>query len=376
MSSDRKGTHKRQIRKVQQTAAQIQGIPAGYKEFLSDVKIQIQQARIKASLSVNRELILLYLKIGEQILFRQEQEGWGKSIVERLSKDLCREFPGLKGFSPRNLWDMRRLYESCKEHEKLRQLVAEIPWGHNLALLNSVKNIDERLWYIQGTIEHGWSRKVLIHQIESRLYQRKGEALTNFRKTLPAPQSDLAHQMLKDPYHFDFLTIDERVREKELEDNLIQHLQEFLLELGVGFAFVGRQKRIEIGNQDFYLDLLFYHTRLHAYIIVELKTGEFKPEYAGKMSFYLSAVDDIMKHPQDNSSIGIILCKTKNKVIVEYALRDLRKPVGVAEYKLTKKLPRGFKGNLPTIKELEAEVSRTAKQIKKELGDGVKKLKN
>lgn len=356
----------KRIRKGKRYGAHTKNsISSEYGKLLSEVKDKIRIAQIKASLSVNRELILLYLYIGKQILNRQEKEGWGKSIVERLSKDLQQEFSEIKGFSPRNLWDMRRLHESCKNHKILRQLVAEIPWGHNLVLLNSVKDITARVWYIQKTMTHGWSRNVLVHQIESGLYYRKGKALTNFRKTLLSPQADLAQQMIKDPYHFDFLTIDESARERELEENLIWHLQQFLLELGVGFAFVASQRHVEVGKQDFYIDLLFYHTRLHAYIIVELKTGEFKPEYASKMNFYLSAVDDMVKQSQDNPSIGIILCKAKNKVIVEYALRDTRKPIGVAEYKLTKTLPKDFKGNLPTIKELETEISQTTKKGKK-----------
>ena len=359
MKSDKKQ------KELRQPIARIKGIPAGYVEFLTNVKTQIRRAQVKASLSVNCELILLYWNIGNQILERQKQAGWGAKIIDRLAKDIRQEFPIIKGFSPRNLKYMRAFAQSYPDKQFVQQLVAQIPWGHNVVLLNSIKDDKERIWYIQRTIENGWSRNVLIHQIESGLYQRKGKAITNFRKTLPSPQSDIAHQMLKDPYHFDFLTIREDVREKELEDNLIRHLEQFLLELGVGFAFVGRQERIEVGDQDFYIDLLFYHTRLYAYIVIELKTGEFKPEYASKMNFYLNAVDDIMRHPKDNSSIGIILCKTKNKVIVEYALRDMHKAIGVAEYKLTKRLPKDLKGNLPTIKELEAEISQTAKRIKK-----------
>ncbi|MEA3490019.1 MAG: PDDEXK nuclease domain-containing protein [Candidatus Omnitrophota bacterium] len=336
----------------------ISKMPVKYLKFLTNVKNQIQRAQIKAAVYVNRELIALYWNIGKQILQLQKQEGWGKSIVEQLSKDLRREFPSLKGFSPRNLWEMRSFYDVYKDAINLQQLVAEIPWGHNLALIHKIKHNTERLWYIRKTIEHGWSRNVLIHQIESNAYHRSGKAITNFRKTLPPIQSDLAHQIIKDPYKFDFLTIEDNRREKELENNLIQHLEQFLLELGVGFAFVGRQKHLEIGDQDFYIDLLFYHTRLHAYIVIELKNSEFKPEYAGKMNFYLNAVDDLFKHPQDHPSIGIILCKTKNKVVVEYTLRDTHKPIGVSEYKLTKKLPKNFKGSLPTIEELEHELSQ------------------
>lgn len=335
---------------------------SSYIAFLQKIKKQIQQAQIKASLSINHELIKLYWNIGKEIVARQEEDGWGKSIVEKLSKDLHTEFPGMKGFSPRNLWNMRQFYAAYKDHKNLQQLVAEIPWGHNLVLVTSIKSIQERTWYIQQTIEYGWSRNVLVHQIESNQFKRSGKAVTNFKRTLPPPQSDLAQQILKDPYHFDFLTIDQSVREKELEDNLIIHLQSFLLELGVGFAFVARQKHLEIGGHDFYIDLLFYHTRLHAYIVVELKTGEFKPEYASKMNFYLSAVDDLIKHPEDNPTIGLMLCKRKNKIIVEYALKDLKKPIGVSEYHLIKKLPRQLEGSLPTIQEIEAAVSLISKK--------------
>ncbi|MBZ0108608.1 MAG: PDDEXK nuclease domain-containing protein [Candidatus Scalindua rubra] len=338
----------------------------GYTTLLVKVKKQIQQAQIKASISVNHELIKLYSNIGKEIVSRQKKDGWGKSIVEKLSKDLHSEFPDLRGFSPRNLWNMRQFYAAYQDHKNLQQLVAEIPWGHNLVLLASIKNIQERTWYIQKTIENGWSRNVLIHQIESGQFKRTGKAITNFKKTLPSPQSDLAQQILKDPYHFNFLTIEQQVREKELEDNLIMHLQSFLLELGVGFAFVARQKHIEIGGHDYYIDLLFYHTRLHAYIVVELKTGEFKPEYASKMNFYLSTVDDLIKDPNDNPTIGLMLCKKKNRIIVEYALKDVKKPIGVSEYHLTKKLPRQLKGSLPTIQEIEAEVSLISKKRGKE----------
>lgn len=351
-------------KKLQQPVAENIKLSKGYIDLLDVIKNQIKKAQIKASLSVNRELIFLYWNIGKLVLERQENEGWGKSIVEHLSKDLGKEFPKRKGYSPRNLWDMRKFYNSYKEEPNLRQLVAEIPWGHNLVLLRKVKNINRRTWYIQKTIENGWSRNVLVNQIESNLYRRKGKAITNFRKTLPAQQSDLARQLLKDPYNFDFLTIEEDIKEKELEDKLIEHIQRFLLELGVGFSYVGRQKRIGIGDQEFFIDLLFYHTRLHAYVVIELKTGDFKPEYASKVNFYLSAVDDMIKLPEDNPSIGIILCKSKNKVIVEYALRDVKKPIGVAEYKYTKKLPKDYKGSLPTIKEIEDEISKSGKNKK------------
>jgi len=269
----------------------------------------------------------------------------------------------MKGFSPRNLKYMRAIAETYPRKEIVQQLVAQIPWGHNIAIMTSIKEEKKRLWYIQRTIENSWSRNVLVNQIESNLYGRKGKAITNFKVTLPAPQSDLANQILKDPYNFDFLALEENIKEKELEDKLIDHIKDFLLELGVGFAFIGRQQRLEIGDREYFIDLLFYHTRLHAYVVVELKVGEFKPEFASKVNFYLSAVDDMIKLPEDNSSVGIILCKSKNKIIVEYALKDVKKPIGVAEYMYTKRLPKDYKGSLPTIQEIEKEI--TKKNMKK-----------
>lgn len=346
---------------MRRPAAELPDAPAGYGEFLADIKTRIRSAQVKAALSANREMILLYLEIGHQILSRQSQEGWGKAIVERISVDLRREFPDMKGFSARNLWNMRRFCESCQNRPILQQLVAEIPWGHNLVLMSSVKDVAEREWYIQQTIQHGWSRNVLVHQIESGLYQRQGRAVTNFERTLPAPQSDLAHQTLKDPYVFDFLTIDADAAERELQKNLLDHIREFLLELGAGFAFVGSQYHLEIGGDDYYIDLLFYNLKLRAYVVIDLKIGKFQPEFAGKMNFYLSAVDDQLRHPDDQPGIGIILCKAKNSVTVDYALRDMRKPIGVAGYQLTRSLPKRLKSTLPTIKELEAELSKDKK---------------
>jgi predicted nuclease of restriction endonuclease-like (RecB) superfamily len=364
---------------VQQGVAQLKNIPSGYPGFLSIIKERIAQARIRASLSVNRELIKLYWYIGKMIVERQEREGWGKSIVERLAIDLQREFPDMQGFSSGNIWRMRALYVSYFEQSQilaqpvreltsviLPQAVAEIPWGHNVTLLEKLKNTNERLWYAEQTIENGWSRNVLIHQIESGLYKRQGKAITNFPKTLLSPQSDLAQQLIKDPYTFDFLSIRERANERDLEKSLVEHLKEFLIELGVGFAFVGQQYHLEVGGQDYYIDLLFYHTRLHCYIVIELKVTEFQPEFAGKMTFYLSAVDDILCQSNDQPSIGIILCKSKNKLVVEYALRNTSKPIGVAVYRLTTSLPKNLKGKLPTIEELKTELTKTSPENKKD----------
>ena len=347
-------------------------LPHTYAQVFNDLKIRIRQSQIKAALSVNRHLIELYWHIGKVIVERQHAEGWGKSVVEHLAHDLHREFPDIAGFSPRNIWRMRSLYIAYTEKiqklpqpvaeldgEKLPQPVAEIPWGHNALLLEKLSSPVERIWYARKTIENGWSRNILTLQIESGLFHRQGKAVSNFKKTLPPLQSDLAQQMLKDPYVFDFLTIDQKAHERAVEKELVNHITRFLLELGAGFAFVGKQFHLEVSGQDFYIDLLFYHTRLHCYIVVELKVGDFKPEYAGQINFYLSALDDLVKTAEDNSSIGLVLCATRDKILAEYALRDIKKPIGIAEWKtkLTRSLPAKLKHSLPTIEEIEAELA-------------------
>jgi len=358
-------------------------LPDGYAELLEDLKSRIRTARVKAMLAVNRELVLLYWQIGQSIVERQRAEGWGKAIIERLATDIQAAFPGLKGFSPSNIWRMRAFYlaytkgienlaQAARERPtgelaqlaremdgvNLPQPLTDIPWFHNVVIIEKVKDPVQRIWYAHKTIEHGWSRAVLTVQIESGLYERHGKAVTNFDRTLPPPQSDLARQAVKDPYVFDFLNLADDAHERELERDLLNHIQEFLLEMGVGFAFVGRQVHIGIGDQDFYIDLLFYHLRLRCFVVIDLKMKEFKPEYAGKMNFYLSAVDDRMRHTDDQPAIGMILCKTHNRIVVEYALRDVIKPVGVAEWttRLTTSLPGDLKGSLPTIPEIEAEL--------------------
>ena len=255
---------------------------------------------------------------------------------------------------------MRAFAGAYPEKQFVQQLAAQIPWFHNCVIMDKVRVPDQRVWYIRQTIENGWSRNILTLQIEINLFHRQGKAVSNFKRTLPSPQSDLAHQTLKDPYIFDFLTIDKEVRERAIEKELVNHITKFLLELGAGFVFVGKQFHLEVSDQDFYVDLLFYHTRLHCYVVVELKTGEFKPEYAGQINFYLSALDDLVKAPEDNPSIGIILCATKDRILAEYALRDLKKPIGVAEWKikLTRALPKKLQGSLPTIEEIEAELTK------------------
>jgi predicted nuclease of restriction endonuclease-like (RecB) superfamily len=333
-------------------------LPDGYEEFLRGLKQRIQQAKLQAVVAVNRELILFYWQLGRDILDRQASAGWGAKIIGRLAKDLQREFPEMKGFSRTNLLYMRAFAEAWPDEAFVQQAVGQIPWGHNIRILDMVKAPQEREWYVRQAIEHGWSRNVLVLQIESKLYGRQGKALTNFQQTLPAPQSDLARQLLKDPYNFDFLTLSSEAHERELERGLLEHLRQFLLELGVGFAFVGSQYPLEVAGEDFKLDLLFYHFRLHCFVVVDLKMGSFKPEYTGKMNFYLSAVDDLLRHTGDQPSIGIILCKSHNSVLVEYALRDTNKPIGVSEFGLTEALPDNLKGTLPTVEEIEAELAK------------------
>jgi predicted nuclease of restriction endonuclease-like (RecB) superfamily len=367
-----------------------------YSALLGEVKERIQAAQTRAAASVNRELIRLYWEIGRMISERQDAEGWGAKVIDRLAADLANELPEVKGFSARNLKRMKAFFAEYRlppgtsedvqvptdtgsekvprlaapdrgtnrlGHGKGPQLAAQfasvildLPWMHHALLIEKVKDADQRLWYMRQTIEHGWSRGVLQHQIGSRAHERTGQAISNFSRTLPPPQSDLAQQSLKDPYVFDFLTLTEPFRERELETALVRHLQDFLVELGVGFAFVGRQYRVEAGDEDFYIDLLFYHLALRCYVVIELKRGPFRPEYAGKLNFYLNVIDDRLRHPQDNPTIGLILCQEKKKVVAEYALRGLDKAIGVSEYELTRVLPESIKSNLPAIEEIEAEL--------------------
>jgi len=329
-------------------------LPEGYGELLGDLKERIHAAQIKAALSVNRELIALYWQIGRAIGERQETRGWGTQVIDRLSADLRHAFPDMRGFSPRNLRYMRTFAAAYPEPDFWQQAAANLPWGHVMRLLDTVPDPAARAWYAQEAVEYGWSRAILTHQIEVKLYERQGQAQTNFTRTLPAPQSDLARQVLKDPYNFDFLSLGEEARERDLERGLIAHIQEFLLELGVGFAFLGSQYHLEVDGRDYYIDLLFYHMRLRCYVAIDVKMVDFEPEFAGKMNFYLSAVDDLLRHPDDQMSIGIILCKGKSKVVAEYALRGATQPIGVSAYTLTAALPERLQGSLPTVEELEA----------------------
>ena len=330
--------------------------PQGYATLLANLKERIQTAQVRAALAVNRELVLLYWGIGREILARQSEEGWGSKVVERLAKDLRSEFPQMKGLSRTNLLYMRAFSEAWPEEPIVQQLVGQLPWGHNVRILDLVKTAKERRWYAQAAIEHGWSRNVLVLQIESGLYRRQGKALTNFERALPAPQSDLAQQILKDPYNFDFLTLTKDAQEREIEAGLVEHIRKFLLELGTGFSFVGSQYPLEVAGEDYRLDLLFCHLKLRCFVVIDLKGGAFKPEYTGKMNFYLAALDDLVKHPTDQPSIGLILCKAKQELVVEYALRGMRAPMGIAEFRHLEKLPAEFKGALPTIEEIEAEL--------------------
>lgn len=309
-----------------------------YNSALEQIKQSIQQSQRKAILSVNQVLIELYWEIGRQILRQQKREGWGTKVIQQLSKDLKQTFPNMKGLSERNLKYMRQFAQLYPDFETVQQLVAQIPWGHNCLLMNKLEQEEARIWYAQKTIENGWSRNVLAHQIDLQLFERQGNVISNFAETLPEPQSDLVQKALKDSYIFDFLTIEEKTKEVELEQQLVENISKFLLELGSGFAFVAQQYHLEVAKNDYYIDLLFYHTRLHCYVAIDLKTGDFKPEYVGKMNFYLSALDEKMKTSSDNPSIGLVLCRAKDNVVAEYTLRGMSQPIGVSDYKL-KALP-------------------------------------
>jgi len=340
-----------------------------YKSWLADIKARVRNAQIKAALSVNTELLKLYWSIGADIVARQKNAKWGDSFLLRLSKDLMSEFPDMKGFSERNLKYIRQWYVFFNRGKAVGQQVVaqitQIPWGHNIAVISKCATIEEALFYIQKTISHNWSRNVLVHQIESALHKREGRAITNFPLILPKPQSDLAQQTLKDPYVFDFLSMSDDYNERDLEKGLIVHLTNFLLELGAGFSFIGRQVPVQVGAKEFFIDLLFYHTRLHCYIVVELKTGDFEPAYAGQLNFYIKAVDSQLRKNDDHPTIGLLLCKSREKLVAEYALSDIHKPIGVSEYKLTHSLPKKLKSSLPTIKEIEKELSKGIGKAKK-----------
>lgn len=344
-----------------------------YDSTLTELKRQIKESQVRAITAANKELIRLYWKIGKTIVEKQEKSGWGTKIIEKLAKDIQNAFPGIEGFSRTNIFRMRAFYIAYQTNPPAGgqfqndppEVLASIPWRHNSVLVEKLKKHEERMWYAQKTIEHGWSRSVLEIMIGNSLHSRQGKAITNFKAVMPSPQSDLAQQATKDPYLFDFIALSDDVMEKDIENQLTEHIQKFLMELGQGFAFVGRQYPIKAGKKDLYIDLLFYHLTLRCYIIVELKAKEFDSRDAGQMSVYLSAVDDLLRHEGDNPSIGMILCRTKDNVFVEYALRNFNRPIGVAEYetKLVETLPKELKSSLPTVKEIEAELEQDIPNI-------------
>ncbi|MFD2034706.1 YhcG family protein [Belliella marina] len=352
-----------------------------YKDWLVELKSRIRSAQIKAAVTVNSTMIMFYWELGEMIC--EKQTAYGTGFIPQLSKDLQGEFPNMKGLSARNLAFCRQFYQwyassnlqqvvaNLKRHELeripniendqinlVKYYVSQIPWGHNIYIFTKSKNIEEALFYIQQTIENNWSRDILDLQIKSNLYKRRGKSINNFEQTLPEPLSDLANQTLKDPYIFDFLSLDIRYRERDIEKQLVQHISKFLLELGKGFAFVGNQYHIQMSDNDYYIDLLFYHTKLKCYVVIELKNTRFIPEFAGKLNFYLSAVDSLIKDESDNPTIGILLCKDKDNIEAEFALRDINKPMGVSELELVENLPENLKSSLPSVEELEQELNK------------------
>ncbi|MDS4042655.1 MAG: PDDEXK nuclease domain-containing protein [Candidatus Competibacter sp.] len=328
-------------------------LPADYAAWLAELKARIHSAQQRASLAVNRELVLLYWQIGRDILARQGREGWGAKVIERLAQDLRNAFPDMKGFSPRNLKYMRAFAEAWPDGEFVQQAAAQLPWFHLCTLIDKLKTSEEREWYLAKAIEHNWSRNILVMQIETRLLERSAQAVTNFPRSLPKPQSDLARESLKDPYRFDFLGLTDEAQEREIEHALVKHVTEFLLELGAGFAFVGHQVLLDVGGDEFFIDLLFYHLKLRCYVVIELKGGKFKPEHLGQLGFYLTAVDRQVKSEHDNPTIGLLLCKSKNKIVAEYALGDRSQPMGIAEYKLLDSLPPELQTSLPSIEAIE-----------------------
>ncbi len=337
-----------------------------YKKWIETLKQKFQSSQIKAAVQVNSILLEFYWELGREIVEKEKNVDWGSGFLQQMASDLSEEFSDIKGFSYRNIRYIKQWYifwqQAVANLEKpiWQQAVAnviQIPWGHNLVIVSKCKDIDEAIFYLNNTLSHGISRSVLTHQIETDLYQREGRAITNFSDTLPPVQSDLVKEIIKDPYCFDFLTLTKDYQERELENALCNNITKFLLELGVGFAFIGRQYKVSAGDTEFKIDLLFYHIKLKCYVVVELKTVDFKPEFAGKLSFYTSLVDGEIKEKTDNQTIGILICKSKNDIVVEYALKDINKPIGVSQYQLTDILPDNLKSSLPSMKEIEQELS-------------------
>lgn len=332
-------------------------VKGNYKTFLAEIKSKIQKARYDALKQVNQTLLSLYWEIGKSIVEKQRKYGWGKSIVENLSKDLQKEFPDAQGYSTANLWRIRSFYSEYQGDTKLAPLVREISWSNNMVIMEKCKDSFEREFYIRMTIQYGWTKNVLAHQIEGKSYEQFLINQTNFKKAVPKKYKNQADLAVKDEYNFNFLDIRELHNEKELETALIKNIRDFLLELGGDFAFIANQYRLQIDDEDFYIDLLLYHRKLKSLVAIDLKTGKFKPEYAGKMNFYLAVLDDTVKQEDENPSIGIIICKTKNKTIVEYALKKSTSPIGIASYKLTNTLPRQYKNLLPSPDKIEEKLS-------------------
>lgn len=365
-----------------------------YSDLLGQVKSRIRQAQSKAILSANAEMIRLYWDIGRLVAQQQRLKGWGSSVIPRLARDIRNDLPEVKGFSERNIGYMIRFAREYPilqppaakmlpdpttpilqtpaaklpkhiDTTTLQQFAFQLPWFHNVLLMEKVKDLPTRLWYMQQTLQNGWSRNILYLQIDSHAHARQGKAITNFTSLLPPAQSDLAIQALKDPYIFDFLTLEEPFHERELETQLLRHVEKFLIELGQGFAFVGRQYHVVVGEDDFYVDLLFYHLHLRSFIVIDLKKGAFKAEYAGKMNFYLNVIDDKLCHASDNPTIGLILCQDRNRIVAEYALRGLKKPIGISKYELTRVLPKTMQSSLPTIEQIERELAEETNAAKK-----------
>lgn len=329
--------------------------PEGYAEWLADVKARVHAAQQRAALAVSKELLQLYWQLGRDLSKRRRE--WGAGVIDQVSADLRAAFPGIKGFSPSNLRYMRAFAEAWPDGPIQQQPVGELPWGHNVVLLTRLKNSTERMAYARAALKHGWSRNVLDHHIDLRTVERSGKATTNFERQLPKPQSDLARESLKDPYCFDFLSLGDEAHERELETALVKHVTQFLLELGAGFAFVGRQRLLDVGGDEFFIDLLFYHLRLRRYVVIELKATKFKPDHLGQLGFYCTAIDAQVKAPGDASTIGLLLCKTKNELVAEYALRSSNSPIGVSEYRLVESLPKDLEASLPSVERIEAELS-------------------
>jgi len=331
-----------------------------YMDFFSNIKDRLKTAQIRAALAANSELIKFYWELGSDLIEKQKAQRWGTGFLEQFSHDMRHSFPEMQGFSVSNLQRMKKFATLYPALSITAQAVPQLPWGHIVRLMQMIKNDAEREWYAQQTIKNGWSRSVLEMQIESELYERQAvttKKISNYHEHLPPAQSDLAHEMLKDPFNFDFLTIHGKAHERVIEDALVTHIRDFLIELGQGFAFVGSQVPLTFDDQEFFVDLLFYHLQLRAFVVIELKATKFKPEHTGQLGFYMAAVDDLMRKEGDNQTIGILLCKSKNKVVAEYALRNMRAPIGVSEYTLSKSIPKELKSSLPSVEEIEASLN-------------------